>query len=166
MHRWRITKYDPRLRNDAGHYLGDDWIGAAQIGGVFSGTLLTEQEYLRVEHLYVTAALRLWAASGEPALQIKKLETSSPFGLPAQGEALSDVGFDGWFPVDDAFITTPQLVAAMVRWCLRDFGWCELVAGTFDITFGYDFYMFVGSNDALDAAREIVATSGLFVEDV
>jgi hypothetical protein len=30
MHGWRISKYDPRFRDDSGRYLGDDWIGAGK----------------------------------------------------------------------------------------------------------------------------------------
>lgn len=166
MHWWRISKYDPRFRDGSGRYLRDEWIGAGQIGQVCGGTLLTEEEYLRVESLYVAAVLLCWKASGAPALEIRALETSAPFGLPAQQASLADVGFGAWRPRDGELVATSNVLTAMVRWCLRELGWCELAADGFELAFGYDFYVSVGSVDLSAAAREAVTASGLFIEAV
>jgi hypothetical protein len=164
MHGWRISKYDPRFRDEHGLYQKDEWIGAGQIGEVFPDGVLSEQEYLRVEDLYVSAVLRLWIAAGEPALQIRALETSAPFGLPAQSDSLADVGFRGWFPSEGASITQAALIAAITRWCLREFGSCELVAGDLRVSFGYDYYLHVATTSDVADARRAVLESGLFIE--
>jgi len=164
MHHFRITKYDPQFRDEQGGYLRDEWIGASQIGEAFVDGVLTESEYRRVEGLYASAACLLWMESGQPPLQIQGLETSAPFGLPPQLDTLYDVGFAGWRPVNGEFIPGAQLLEAVVRWCLRSFGWCQLVAPGFYVNFGYDFYMYVGTTDSVDSARRAITSSGLFVE--
>jgi hypothetical protein len=164
MYGWRICKYDPRFRDKQGHYQKDEWIGAGQIGEDYPDGVLSEREYLRVEDLYVRAVLRLWIAAGEPALHVRALETSVPFGLPAQSESLADVGFGGWFPSEGTLITQAALIAAMTRWCLREFGWCELVAGNLRVTFGYDYYLYVATTGDVTDARQAVLESGLFID--
>src|SRR5262245_16714484 len=139
MHWWRVTKYDPRYRDRTGRYLRDEWIGAAQIGEEFVDGVLTQEEYVRVEGLYAAAVVRLWTASGEPALQIQALEPQSGFGLPPQTDDLHDVGFGDWRPVNGERVHGAGL-EALVRWCLRDLGWCRLVSDGFCVEFGYDFY--------------------------
>ena len=160
VHHWRITKYDPQFRHEQGYYLRDEWTGR-QIGEAFVDGVLTESEYRRVEGLYASAARLLWMESGHPPLQIQGLYTSD---LPAQSDTLDDVGFAGWCPVNGEFIPGAHLGEAVVRWCLRDFGWCRLVAPGFYVDFGYDFYMYVGTTDSVDSARRAITSSGLFVE--
>jgi hypothetical protein len=160
---WRVTKYDPRFRDEAGCYLRDEWIGAAQIGTEFADGVLTREEYLRVESLYVAALSRMWNTCGSPALQIQGLEVGAPFGLPPKDDSLDDVGFDDWRPVNGDYVPAAR-VDAMARWCLRDFGWCQLVADRFYVHFGYDYYMYLGGEEFADDARQQIAADGLFVE--
>ena len=161
VHHWQVTKYDPQFR----HELRDEWTGAGEIGEAFPfDGVLTENEYRRVEALYACAARLLWMESGQPPLQIQGLETPTFFGLPAQLDSLDDVGFEDWRPVNGEFIPGAHLLEAVVRWCLREFGWCYLVAPGFYVTFGYDYYMYAGTTDSVDSARRAITSSGLFVE--
>jgi hypothetical protein len=50
---YRVTKYDPRLRDPSGRYLLDEWTSAGDVGRPFGGVLLTYEEYRRVEDAYV-----------------------------------------------------------------------------------------------------------------
>ncbi len=161
---WRITKYDPRFRDKSGRYLRDEWTGAAQIGEAYAGKILTSDEYLRVESLYVAAVLHLWKAAGAPSLQIQALELStSGFGLPPQSDDLLDVGFGDWRPVNGE-VVPPAVFETLVRWCLRELGWCQLGADEFYVHWSYDFYVYVETGDATSADREAIASTGLFVE--
>jgi hypothetical protein len=162
--RWRICKYDRSARDNAGRHLRDEWIGAAQIGEAFAGKILTRDEYLRVEQLYVAAVVHLWKASGSPSLQIQALEpSSSGFGLPPQLDDLRDVGFKEWSPINGEALP-PTFLESMVRWCLRELGWCQLHAYEFYVHWGYDYYVYVGTRDGADAARKAIESTGLFVE--
>jgi hypothetical protein len=161
---WRITKYNPRFRHErGGYYLRDEWTSRSEIGKTFVDGVLTESEYRRVEGLYASAARLLWMASGQPPLQIQALEPNRP--PPTQSDPLGDVGFAGWRPVNGEFVPGEHfLVAAIVRWCLRELGWCLLVAPGFYVQFGDDFYMYAGTTDSLQNVRRAIASSGLFVE--
>jgi hypothetical protein len=68
MSSWRVTKYDPRHRDSQGRYKRDEWIGPAQIGQTFPDGALTEAEYLRVENLYIAAALA-FLRTGSPSME-------------------------------------------------------------------------------------------------
>ena len=164
MYAWRISKYDPKFRNEAGHYLKEEWIGPAEIGKMFADGMLSEHEYCRIESLYVNAVLRLWTGAGEPPLQIKALQIADAFGLPTGLDSLSDVGFQGWEPRNGERIAEPQRIAAMIRYCLRSFGWCELSGETFEVRFGYDYYIEIAALVPQDEERKAIVESGLFVE--
>jgi hypothetical protein len=164
VHEWRITKYDPRLRDERGAYTGDDWTAADDIGRWFGGRELTLREYLETEDRYVEAALACFDASGVPRLVVEDLETleSVPpryaeLGLAAlleEGEPLRDgrrLGRDG--------------IARAIRLALRELAWCRLEShGRFFIHVGYDFYMYVGSRAELPDAIATAEALGLYVE--
>lgn len=51
---WRITKYNPKYRdNNTGYYLKDEWTFYSQIGGEFEGKIFTRKEYLKIEDTYI-----------------------------------------------------------------------------------------------------------------
>lgn len=61
MDSWRLTanrimKYDPLKRNEKGAYLEDEWTSFSDVGKVFSGVVLTLDEYQEMESKYVEAA--------------------------------------------------------------------------------------------------------------
>jgi hypothetical protein len=171
-----VTKYDPRFRNEAGHYLRDEWTEAWELGTNFADGVLTREEYLRVESLYVAAVSRFWKACGAPPLQIQGLEwPPQDYSLdevvqkkalevgPPQDNSLDEVGFDDWRPVNGDYVPAAR-VEAMVRWCLRNLGWCQLVADGVYIHFGTDYYMWLGAEESADDALQQIAADGLFVE--
>jgi hypothetical protein len=98
VHLWRISKYDPRHRDQHGAYQRDEWTASSDIGKAFVDGVLTEREYLRVEGPYVSAVRRLWNEAGEPPLQIQGLET---YGAPGP---LGDVGFGDWRPANGELV--------------------------------------------------------------
>jgi hypothetical protein len=52
MHEYRITKYDPTLRDENGRYTREEWTSFSQVGGAVSF-----EEYVRVEKAYIDTAL-------------------------------------------------------------------------------------------------------------
>jgi hypothetical protein len=77
-HQWRVTKYDPAMRNEHGHFTGDEWIMTQEIGSVVDGKLFTKNEYLEMEDRYVNAAEEFFLASGlETRLQSCSRQTTT-----------------------------------------------------------------------------------------
>lgn len=85
-------------------------------------------------------------------------------GLPPHSDVLDDVGFDGWIPINGVYVEEPARIRALVRWCLRDLGWCQLEADSLYIHFGYDFYLYAGGASPLNQAIEAIHDSGLFAD--
>jgi hypothetical protein len=57
MFEYRITKYDPRFRDERGAYTRPDWIRLQDVGEIFSGAVLTREAYDAVENAYVASAI-------------------------------------------------------------------------------------------------------------
>lgn len=58
--RWRLTtfevmKYDPKYRNNEGHYLKKEWKMFSEIGKLFEGGIFTYEDYKVVEDKYISA---------------------------------------------------------------------------------------------------------------
>src|SRR5882672_10940550 len=71
---YRVTKYNPALRDHSGAYTRVEWVSITQIGQTFSGVLLTADEYERVEEAYVQAALSFLRESGLSSVRVAGLE--------------------------------------------------------------------------------------------
>ncbi len=95
MQSWRVTKYDPARRDKRGAFIGDDWTSISDIGRSFGGVLLTREEYLRSEGLYVEAVLTFLREAGLRRLQVSKHEprTGEPLldGTWVEGESLEEL---------------------------------------------------------------------------
>ena len=55
MFQWRITKYNPKYRNERGTYLKNEWISFSDIGKIFDQSKLTFDKYLKIENSYINA---------------------------------------------------------------------------------------------------------------
>jgi hypothetical protein len=72
---YKVTKYDPSLHGGpGGGYTADEWTSFSDIGKSFGGVVLAEEEYLRVEELYLGAVRLAAEVSGVSRLQVRDLE--------------------------------------------------------------------------------------------
>ena len=147
-YQFRLTKYDPALRDATGVFTGDDWTLFSQIGETFDGEVLTLARYLDVEarHLNVLASF---------------LEESGTSCVVAQG--VENAG--GSFRVSEGAKLTPLEVIEAVRQMLREDGWCRLVDDDrFYINVGWDYYVYVGTDRRCDASVALAEKLGLFID--
>lgn len=159
---WRISKYNPGLRNSQGQFQGDEWTFFAQVSQSFSGTKLTYEDYVSVENAYVRSAMLFLADAGLVSLQIAELErphvaleVSSKFQcILLRPENLRN----------DTVVRLDQL-ADLIRLNLRELTWCKLQeADKFYLHFGWDYYIYVGSTNPSLRAIQGTTQSGLYVE--
>ncbi|MGO1070818.1 hypothetical protein [Lysobacter sp. CA199] len=148
MHEYRITKYDPALRDDSGAYLGEAWTSIGDIGRSFDGVVLTEAEYRRVEAAYVDTAVEFLHEAGVAALTVRGLENhrDAPIAF-GEGAAL---------PLEQ--------VGDWLRRMLREQFWCRLESDDAFVHVGYDYYLYVGVAGPCPRALRSAAGRGLFVE--
>lgn len=109
--------YSVRIRN------GAVWNSFFDIG-----KLVSEEEYLHVESLYIDLLLELAREMGIKFFTIKELENYDAFAL-REGES---VGL--------------ERLSFVIQAILRDECWCKLVNDSMEIHFGYDYIMYVVIN--------------------
>ena len=146
---YRVTKYDPSLRDEHGCFLANDWTAISEIGQVFDGEVLTLQTYQRVEDAYVSTAMRFLNESGAVALHAADIENSNNFSLP----------------FEKANVLQKMQCEQAFRDVLQEKYWCRFADehGRF-VHFGWDFYMYVGVHVACEKAIAHAEAVGLFVE--
>jgi hypothetical protein len=148
MHQYRVTKYNPKFRDALGSYTKDDWTSFKDIGHLFGGLTLTEEEYLRVESAYIDVAIKFLTTDDSPALRAVGVENHANFAhAPTEGALI------GW-----------RDLPVVCRSILREDYWCKLeVDGRF-LHFGYDYYLYVGVKSKCDDLIATANAMGLFVE--
>jgi len=160
---WRVTKYDPNLRDRAGAFRGDEWIMVTEIGQTFGGERLTRELYLAMEDRYVSAALHFLKERGLDSLKVKSLEQRprvKSWGVPAEFAALRHT-----VHVRDGEYLSGDSLQSICRLNLRSLLWCKLEeAGQFYLHFGWDYYMYLGAGKPLPESESFARALGLFVE--
>jgi hypothetical protein len=149
MKEYRVTKYDPRLRDPRGAFTGDDWISVTQIGQSFGGVVLTDQEYKRVEQAYVDVALAFLNEGGVTMLKVEGLENSRRQPLTFH----------------DGSVLRLEQLSDVMRGILRQQFWCRLEAENGFVHFGWDYYIYIGVAHRCIAAERKAADVGLHVEE-
>lgn len=145
---YRVSKYDPALRDEAGAFQGDDWTAISDIGRSFAGKVLTSEEYHRVETAYVSVALAFLKEGGIESVRVEQLEAPTDRPIPVREGSL--------LAVNDL----AEVIAAI----LREEFWCNLEAGNAFLHFGYDYYLYLGVPHPCPAAEAFASELGLFVE--
>jgi hypothetical protein len=164
MKKYEINKYPPSLFK-AGRFLREDWTACTDIGRATSHGVLTKEQYLRVEELYVGAVMALARAVAPASLQAHGVEFWEHGTNTLANLGLDDV-FDGSAAPDEGEQVTGNRLENLVRRCLREVAWLELmVKPTLLVHFGYDMRLVVASNLPLTGTLDEVRASGLFIYD-
>ncbi len=148
MNEYRVTKYDPALRDSTGAYTKQEWTMFTDVGRSFLGVVLTESEYRRVEDAYVQAALAFLTEGGLAELTIEGLENRQNKLEFSEGSIL---------PL--------SRVGDVIRRLLRDEFWCRLEGNGGFVHIGWDYYMYVGVAHPCPSAQKLAGDVGLYVEE-
>jgi hypothetical protein len=153
----RITKYNPLFRNEDGYYTKNDWIGYTQIGKIFNEKLFTYDEYEECENKYLSVVRVAIEASKVNELLIEKLEIFDDD--PEPSEEVKKILKKGKISNSDEAVLISQAI-------LRLFFWAELNSpnNKLSITFGYDYYMYIETEDEnVIAAIKSNLPDGMFI---
>ena len=142
----RISKYDPIFRID-GAYIKDEWTSFSDIGHVFGGIPLQEEEYLLIERAYIQCIIELFQVSNGQKLRIDGLERNILMFRWRNNQAMSTA-------------KTEQFI----KDCLREKCWGRLSSQNFFIHFGYDYYVYIGCDLPYEDIARIISKNGLFME--
>jgi hypothetical protein len=147
MYSYRITKYDPKKRDENGFYTDSkEWTSFSAI----PNDRTSYESYLKVENMYKNTIQLLLESYQINEMTIKELEVySDPVPLSIkEGES-----FGG------------EHLTTIIELVLREQMWCKLEHQLLKIHFGYDYYMYVVmANNSRELLNEI-SEIGLFVEE-
>lgn len=145
---YRVTKYDPALRDASGAYKPDEWTSVRDIGASFGGLALAHDEYQQVEDAYVAVALAFLREAEVAALTVGGLENHHSVSMAfGEGSVLS-----------------LEQVGETIRQMLREEFWCRLHGEQAFIHVGWDYYMYIGVPRNCPKAESLARRLGLFVE--
>jgi hypothetical protein len=148
LHHYRVTKYDPALRDDRGAYTGNDWTMFDQIGETFDGVRLTLSTYLDVEARHLVTMASFLEESGTSFVMAEDVENHNQTFRVSEGARLSQVEVNN-----------------VVRQMLRGEGWCRLTDNDrFYIHAGWDYYLYVGTQQPCERSVALAESKGLFVD--
>jgi hypothetical protein len=146
---YRVTKYNPALRNDSGAYLVDEWTQFSEIGQTFRGAVLSEDEYLKVEQAYISSANAFLQEGGLNSMTVKGMENHKGISLEfIEGSVL---------PL--------ERISDVIRQILREEFWCRLECRGGFLHFGWDYYMYVGVPHRCPEAELLAERLGLYPEE-
>ena len=161
MYGWRITKYNPKNRDLNGAYLKKEWISHSEIGNAFEGKKFTVEDYLQVEQAYIEAIISFMECLNINSLRIVALQKNI---RPKENGFYSLSMISAYNSFKKGQLIPKELVVAIARLALRENLWCKLEVVDMYVHFGYDYYMYIGSNKPCDATVDKIEQSGLFVE--
>ena len=155
MKHYQISKY--------GDQESDTWSAVTDIGDVYQGERLSQEEYLRVENLYIKFIER-FLAQNTTTYKVK-------FLMDLRGEDGADKSL---FNLDSCNIKIrggeyldAESIITISRLCLRDLMGVRLEtdSGSY-IAFGSDLYLRIGVSDDYEGCLDGSAINGLFVNQM
>ena len=144
----------------------DEWTAVSDVGRAYNGTVVTFDEYIKYENAYVNAILL--------AIYANHLEYISIVGI--EKRYLTDYGHQLCHNLE-LFVRSLkngirisakdyERVSLISRLVLRENMWCKFESGSdFFVHFGYDYYMYIGSNSRMKGEIKEIEKTGLFVEE-
>lgn len=145
MNEFRLSKYDPKNRID-GLYLVSEWTSIHDIGKQFDAGVLSYDQYKKVEQAYINCCITLFKKTGIKHLYIKSPEYyESRIRFPKSLDSESDI-------------------RNVIMYCLQEKCWAKLEAEGFFIHFGYDYYLYIGTELNISLVEQVARQYGLFCE--
>ncbi len=161
----RITKYNPIYRHEKGWYTRDEWTDVSDIGKVYLGLTVTEQEYLRVEIAYWETIKDLLRSCGIETMAIALLEMEAHGCDHLSGQLLQESR--EWCElVRNNMLYGIEDIEKICRLCMRNAIWCLLLGP--DATFldnSEDLYFWFGSDRPFSVPTDAEG-HGIYVEPI
>lgn len=151
---YRISKYNPIYRNAGGNYEREDWTSFSDIGKSFNGKIFDVNEYNKYEQAYIETALSFLKESKINKLLISDLENNH---LNSRYSNLQN----------NRVLDSNELISQVIKSVLREDFWCKLInQNNFFIHFGYDYYMYIGTNIKCEKSEILLTRNNLFMENI
>lgn len=134
---YRVTKYNPKLRDQFGRYLKEEWTSISDIGKIYNQQLFTTEEYLKVEHDYIEFVEKLMISYDIKHFEVKGLSKRK------KAEFNSEKEYNLLKKIHEGSKITVDKIEIVMKLILREKIWLKLVTRHIEVHFGYDYYMYV-----------------------
>lgn len=171
MSRYRISKYNPLLRDERGCFIGEDWTSFSDIGKKYNGKVLTNLQYIDVEAKYMDAIITVLHQSQVNTMIVEKLEKQ--FSASTLKKMLGRYNLQ-FTQLDAEFVSQIKNglrldmteIKKTVMLVLRDCFWCELLSetGEVKIEFGYDYYVYIQGVNIETSTISSFQSEGIYIE--
>jgi hypothetical protein len=171
MNPYRITKYNPALRNIRGAYLPDEWTKFGQIGKKIGGATLTFESYAEVENNYINTAVNVVRATGLVGIKIKEFGWKEENNYPKSLSGLATNQFAKaellkMRKIKDGTILELANLPTLIKFELRDICTFKLeYPRKFYLHFGLDLYMYIGTAVPKPELTKIATSNNLYAEE-
>ncbi len=157
---YRVTKYDPRNRNEKGWYMKDEWTDYSDIGSSFDDKVFTVEDYINIENKYINVLTNLMKKIGVEYLNFNqgKLE------LVDEDDNSTEDMKRIYKKINITKKVIMKEVPDMVRLILRNCIWGTLKSDKMEVHFGWDYYMYIGLEKYDDTLMNQITPKGMYWE--
>lgn len=170
---YRISKYNPSLRNENGRYLNDEWTSYSDIGKTFYNKVFTKDDYLFFENKYCDTVLSVLEYLNIKSVTIENLEIY--FSKYKIKKLLNSKNLD--FSKDDERILDSLSNGKVlkltdlnqyIKLILRDCFWCQLKneEKSVLVEFGQDFYIYIYCDYICESIINAYKSKGIYIENI
>ena len=125
----------------------DEWTSFSDIGKIFNNKVLTMDEYLLTENKYLKFIEDLLNESNVKQLTIKSIEFIEKINWK-KGQKLNN-----------------KEIIKICKDSLREKCWVYLKSKNLNISFGYDYYLFIETSYDYDDIKSIISFNGLYINN-
>lgn len=165
---WRVTKYNPKYRDEEDVYHNDEWTSCHDIGKLFNGNEFTANDYLAIENAYINAVLSFMQNINVTSFKVKCLEKYND-NIVSQNTTLvyTNEMIKLYVELHENSILGVDNIQNLCRLLLREQLWCKLENDNrMFVHFGYDYYMYIGCLLKPENITDLIQGTGLFMERI
>lgn len=163
---WRITKYNPKYRNEKDEYQKDEWTSCHDIGKSYDGEGSTVDDYIAVENAYIYTILSFVNNLDITTLKTKYLEKhNGNIKLHQTPLIYTEEMIELFERLHEGTVLEIRDIEHVCRLILREKLWCKVENDNkIFIHFGCDFYMYIGCLSKPEGIINLMGKLGLFIE--
>ncbi|EKS4344305.1 hypothetical protein [Clostridium sporogenes] len=169
MVRYRISKYNPKFRDEYGCYTKQEWTSISDVDKDINGVKVSLEEYLNTESRYIKALNNILNDLNIEYLYVMELEK--------QNDIINDnYTFEGF--TTDMIETVNSIkegqeldrekINYIIKAILREVFWCGLYSKTTHLIIkpGYDFYINIICPELSKCVIKNISELGLYIEEI
>ncbi len=163
MKEYRITKYNPKYRNELGHFIRGDWTSYNDIGKICNDVLITYEDYLKVENQYINTIVEIMSSLKMNEISLVEREKNHT-KLYDKKTTKEMKRLNRKLKRRNAVFISE--IPDLCRLILREYAWAKIESKKMFVHFCYDYYMYIGLEEQYEYVIDKVKYIGLFIEQM